>query len=220
MLLRRKKIQFLLLTISLSYIGCNSDFQPKPKGYFAIELPKEHKYQKFDDVKYPYTFEYPVYSTIVKDSTFFDVSPKNDFWVNIDFPQYKCKIYLSYNKVTGNSYYKVKDKITGQYKDSIGLNSFDKLRDDAFKLTAKHIYKADNIPNELIQTPNGIQGILFKVGGNAASPIQFFLTDTTTHFLRGALYYDASPNADSTKPITDFINKDIRHVINSLQWRK
>jgi gliding motility-associated lipoprotein GldD len=125
---------------------------------------------------------------------------------------------LSYSSVTGKNIYKVKDA-NGQYKDSLGQNSFDKLRDDAFKLTAKHIYKADNIPNDLIKTPNGIQGIMFKVGGNAASPLQFFLSDTTQHFLRGALYYEASPNADSTKPITEYLYKDIEHVINTLKWK-
>jgi hypothetical protein len=215
----KNTIPFLVAFVFLQ-IACNSSFQPKPKGYFAIELPKERTYQKFDDAKYPYTFEFPTYAKVIKDSTFFEASPKNDFWVNVDFPQYKCKIYLSYNSVKGQSYYKVKDKITGVYKDSLGQNSFDKLRDDAFKLTAKHIYKADNIPNEKVRTPNGIEGILFKVGGNAASPMQFFLSDTSTHFLRGALYYDAAPNADSTKPITDYLNKDIEHIINTLQWRK
>ncbi len=210
-------IYFLIFSIAL--IACNNDYQPKPKGYANINFPKERKYQSFNDAKYPYTFEYPTYATIVRDSTFFDASPKNDYWVNVDFANYKCKIYLSYNSVTGKSFYKIKNS-TGQYVDSVGQNSFDKLRDDAFKLTAKHIYKADNIPNENFKSDKGIQGIIFKVGGNAASPIQFFMTDTTTHFLRGALYYDASPNSDSTKPITDYLYKDLQHIMNTLAWRK
>jgi gliding motility-associated lipoprotein GldD len=210
---------FGVIIISIYTISCNSSYQPKPKGYYEIELPKHRTYTKFDEANYPYSFEYPTYAKLIKDSTFFETTPSNDNWINIDFPQYKCKVFLSYNKVGGKSFYKVKDK-NGNYKDSTGQSSFDKLRDDAFKLTAKHIYKADNIPNELITTPSGIKGIVFKVGGNAASPVQFFLTDTAVHFLRGALYYDASPNADSTKPVTDYIWKDVEHTINTLRWKK
>ncbi len=212
----RYLVSIFLVIIALA---CNSDYQPKPKGYFDISLPKDRSYTAFNDVRYPYSFEYPTDAKIVKDSTFFEPSPKNEFWINIDYPKYNCKIYFSYNNVTGKSFYKKKDA-AGNYIDSLGENSFDKLRNDAFNLTAKHMSKSSEIPNELIKTPKGIGGIMFKVGGNAASPIQFFLTDTTRHFLRGALYYDASPNADSTKPITDFIFKDLQHVINSFDWKR
>jgi hypothetical protein len=207
------------ITILIILYSCNSNYQPKPAGYYHISLPKERKYISFNDASYPYTFQYASDAKIIKDSTFFEPSPKNDFWINVDYPAFNCKVYLSYNKVSGKSSYKVKDSKTGIYKDSLGVNSFDKLRNDAFNLTAKHIYKSTDIPNERIINPKGIQGIMFKVGGNAASPLQFFLSDTATHFLRGALYYDAQPNADSTKPITDFIYKDIQHLINTLEWK-
>ncbi len=213
------KINFLLFFFIIIISSCNNDYQPKPKGYTTINFPKERKYQSFKDPKYPYSFEYPEYATIVKDSTFFDVSPKNDYWVNLDFKNFNCKLYLSYDNIKGNSFYKIKNKV-GEYIDSIGKNSFDKLRNDAFTLTSKHIYKADNIPNEKFRSEKGIDGIVFKVGGNAASPIQFFMSDTTTHFLRGALYYDASPNSDSTRPITEFLYKDLQHLMNTLEWHK
>jgi hypothetical protein len=210
---------FVFLLIAVAVISCNSSYQQKPKGYTAIKFPAERKYTSFNDPKYPYSFEYPTYANIVKDSTFFDASPKNDYWVNVDFGSYNCKIYLSYSSVKGDSHYKIKNS-AGQYVDSVGKNSFDKLREDAFALSAKHIYKADKAPSEKFVSTKGITGIIFKVGGNAASPVQFFMTDTTTHFLRGALYYEASPNSDSTKPITEFLYKDLQHMMNTLEWRK
>jgi gliding motility-associated lipoprotein GldD len=209
----------VLVMSSIVLLGsCNSGYQPKPKSYFAIEVPKQRTYTPFIDAAYPYTFEFPTDAKLIKDSTFFEPSPKNDYWINVDYPKHKCKIYLSYNRINGNAVYKRKDA-SGKYIDSLSPTSFDKLREDAFNLTAKHIYKSSDIPNELIKTPKGIGGILFKVGGDAASPIQFFLTDTTTHFLRGSLYYDAQPNADSTRPITEYIFKDLQHLINTLEWR-
>lgn len=178
--------------------SCNSNYNPKRRGYFKIDLPR-HQYRAFDQPGYPYTFEYPVYANVVQDSTFFEAKPENPYWINIAFPQFDAKIYIS-------------------YKD-IGGNTFDKLRDDAFKMTFKHTYKASSIDQTPIQTANGIGGIFFNVGGNAATAHQFFVTDTTRHFLRGALYFDAPPNEDSLKPVNDFLMEDMTHLINTFRWK-
>jgi gliding motility-associated lipoprotein GldD len=106
------------------------------------------------------------------------------------------------------------------YKDSLVRNSFEGLREEAFKMTYKHTPKASSINDSLFVTGNGVSGVYFAVGGNAATSNQFFLTDTVRHFLRGALYFDASPNADSLKPVNDFLQQDLRHLINSFSWRK
>src|SRR5215467_9485734 len=92
--------------------SCNTPYVPKPKGYFKISFP-QHKYQRFNPVNYPYTFEYPVYAQIVKDTSFFDDKPENPYWINIDFPQFHARMYVSYKQVSGN---------------------FDKLREDAYKM--------------------------------------------------------------------------------------
>ena len=91
---------------------------------------------------------------------------------------------------------------------------------DAFNLTNKNDVLASSINESLIKTTNGISGIFFKVGGNAATAKQFFLSDTTTHFLRGALYFDTTPNADSLRPVQDFLQTDIEHFINTFKWKK
>lgn len=188
---------FLLLLFTLA--ACNSEYSIKPRGYFQIPFPA-HEYRLFDQPGYPYSFEYPVYGRVVKDTTYFDEAPENPYWINIDFPEFSGKIYLSYK--------------------SLKTNDYDKLVDDAFKLTYKHTAKASQINDSLMITPNGLSGIFFRVGGNAATAKQFFLTDTLQHFIRGALYFDATPNADSLKIVNDFLEADMRHMINSFRWRQ
>ena len=124
---------------------------------------------------------------------------------------------MSYKKIGGKALYKIR-QANGQYKDSSGINYFDKMVADAFKLTNKNESIASSIKDSLMLTKNGISGIFFKVGGNAATAKQFFLTDSITNFLRGALYFDATPNADSLRPVQDFLQKDIEHLINTFRW--
>ncbi|MDZ4806804.1 MAG: hypothetical protein SGI96_00890 [Bacteroidota bacterium] len=190
----------LLMAVYLLLISCNSDYSAgKKKGYFHIELP-EKKYQPFDQPAYPYTFEYPVYANVSKDSTFFD-DKAGDWWVNIDLPQFAARIYISYK--------------------TIGLqNKFDSLVRDGFKMAYKqHVDVSTGINDSLMQTPNGVEGVYFSLGGNTATANQFFLTDSTKHFLRGALYFDATPNADSLGIVNDFLKKDLQHLINTLKWK-
>ena len=197
-----KKYYFLIsyfsFLISYSFTSCNSVFTPKPNGYFKIDFP-QHQYKIFDQPGYPYSFQYPVYGNIVRDTSFFESKPENPYWINIDFPQFNARIYISYKE--------------------IGANSFDKLKDDAYKMTFKHSYKATSIDDSLMKTPLGVTGIFFNVGGNAATAKQFFVSDSVKHFLRGALYFDTAPNADSLGIVNQFLQTDMMHLINTLQWK-
>ena len=148
--------------------------------------------------EFPYSFEYPVYGKIIRDTAFFGDKPENPYWINVDFPRFHARMYISYKKVEGN---------------------FDKLREDAYKMTYKHTYKASSIEDSLISTPLGVHGIFFNVGGNAATAKQFFVSDSTSHFLRGALYFDTTPNADSLSIVNDFLQQDMNHLINTLRWK-
>ena len=189
---------YILLLISLCLQSCNSSYTPKRRGYFRIDFPR-HEYQAFDRPGYPYSFEYPVYANVIKDSSFFDTVPENPYWINVDFPRFAARIYVSYKQ--------------------IGPNSYDKLTDDAFKMTYKHASKASSIDQTVIHTPNGVGGIFFHVGGNAATAQQFFLTDSTRHFLRGALYFDTTPNEDSLGIVNNFLQEDLRHLITTFKWK-
>lgn len=191
---------FALLCCFCAIISsCNSDYTPKPRGYFKIQFPKK-QYQVFNQPGYPYSFEYPVYSSVLKDSSFFGEATENPWWINIDFPQFNGRVYVSYKE--------------------IGNNKFDKLVNDAFTMTNKHNIKAYSIDDSLINTPNNVHGIFFKVGGEVATANQFFLTDSTRHFLRGALYFDATPNEDSLGIVNRFLMEDVRHLINTFKWKQ
>lgn len=199
------------------FFSCNSPYISKKRGYFHIELPQRN-YQKYDVPGFPYSFEYPVYAAIVKDSTYFDANPEDPYWVNVDFPRFHGRIFLSYKQIGGKALFKVKQP-NGSYKDSLGTNVFDKMVNDAFTLTNKNNVVANSINDSLIKTPNGVHGIFFKVGGNAATSKQFFLSDTVKNFIRGALYFDVTPNADSLKPVQDFLQVDMDHMINTFKWK-
>jgi gliding motility-associated lipoprotein GldD len=194
-----KSKHLILLIFPCVIAACNSDYIIKPRGYFKIELPKKN-YQSFDKTGYPYSFEYPTYGTVVKDSLFFEKKTENPYWINIDFPQFRSRIHISYK--------------------NIGKNNFDSLVNDAFTMSYKqHTYKASAIDPKPFTTPNGIEGIFFTLRGNTATANQFFVTDTTKHFLRGALYFEATPNEDSLRPVNEFLKKDLEHLINTIRWK-
>jgi len=187
------------ILILVLFVSCNSEYTVKKKGYYKIDFP-EHEYQKFDRPGYPFTFEYPVYAAVIRDSTFFEDSTENPYWVNIDFPRFAGKIYISYKEIGKK-------------------NSFDKLVNDAFNMTFKHTSRATGIRDSLMRTDAGLTGVFFSVGGNTATAKQFFITDSTRHFLRGALYFDATPNEDSLMLVNRFLQEDMKHLINTLRWR-
>lgn len=197
-----KKVIYLLLAAALpilAYSCQQQGFTPKPRGYFRVDFPKK-EYRLFNEPGYPYSFEYPVYANIVKDTLFFDAKAENPWWINVDFPEFNSKVYMSY-KTIGQS------------------NSLDKLINDAFKLTYKHTLKAESIEEEDIHTPNNVHGLFYAVGGNAASAKQFYVTDSIHHYLRGALYFYAPPNADSLAPMQKFLQEDILHLVKTLKWK-
>lgn len=203
-------------TFLLLFTACNSTYTSKRTGYYKIDFP-ERKYTPFQKEGFPYSFEYPVYAEIVKDSTYFDQDAENPYWINIDFPRFGARIFLSYKSVGGKSVYKVK-QANGTYKDSLGTNVFDLMVKDAFELTNKNQAVASSMNDSLFHTSNGITGVFFRVGGNAATARQFYMSDTTKNFFRGALYFDVTPNADSLRPVLDFLQKDLDHLINTFKW--
>lgn len=181
-------------------ISCNEEYTPKPSGYFQLDLP-EHAYKKYENDVCPCSFEVPVYAEIEKESHFFDEKPEHPCWLNINFPGMNATIYLSYKDVRNRAY-------------------FEKVIEDSYKLTFKHSQKADFIDEEEINFPeHHVFGYQFDIGGDAASSTQFFITDSVSHYIRGALYFKSTPNVDSVLPALDFLKEDMQHLISTLQWK-
>ena len=195
----KRNLFFTVLLFIFAVAACNSNYTiDKRRGYFKIDFP-EKKYQLFKEEGYPYQFEYPHYARVLKDTSFFGNVTENPWWINIDFPQFSARFFLSYKE--------------------IGKNKFDSLINDAFIMGYKqHATKASSIEALPLKTPNQIEGIYFSLKGNTATANQFFLTDSVKHFFRGALYFDATPNEDSLSVVNEFLKKDLQHLINTLRW--
>ncbi len=193
--LKMKRLSKLLLfAIALLPAACSDDYTPKPRGYFRIALP-ERQYIKLDSI-YPYTFEYPAYAMITRD----ELSPGQTNWINIDYPQFKGRIHISYRAVENNLH---------------------NLTEDSRMLALKHIPKSSGImQKEVLDPDNQVYGLCYDIQGvGAASPYQFYLTDSTRNFLRGALYFTTAPNNDSLAPVIDFVKQDINHLIETFRWK-
>lgn len=183
----------LILLVLASSCG-DKNPQPKPRGYFRIDLP-DKQYVALDTMRY-YSFEYPTYSTITPDYN----SLQEKDWVNVEFPRFKGTIHISYKQVNDN---------LGEYLE------------DAYFMITKHIGKATGIRDSvIINKEKNVYGLMYYLDGEGvASPLQFYLTDSTEHFMRGSLYFNVVPNNDSLQPVIDFITDDVRHLINTLEWK-
>jgi len=173
----------------------NSDPLPKPRGYFRITLP-EHKYKLFDSVC-PYTFEYPVYARIIPDT----VRSAEPYWIHVDFPSFKGRLHISYKSVH---------------------NNLRKYTEDARTLVMKHTSMASEINDDMIidNPKSKVYGQVYEIGGiAAASPYQFYVTDSVSHFVRGALYFNVTPNNDSLAPVIKLLKQDINHLITTFKWK-
>lgn len=191
----------ILFIFSLILTSCQENYTPKRNGYFRIDFPKEKIFSVYQNNDCPFTFEYPNYGNIQKDSSNAEEMTTHPCWFNIIFPEYKGKIYLSYTAIDNT-------------------NTLDRLIRDSYKLTFKHTVKADYIDETVVKGKNeNVKGILYDVGGAAASGVQFYVTDEQKHFLRGSLYFFASPNADSIAPAVTYFRKDVEHIIETLQWK-
>lgn len=190
----RTKLFLLLLCGVVGLASCDQEYTPKPRGYMRIALPE--KEYKLIETGCPYSFEIATYSVFKPDTR-----PQSDScWFNIDYPQFKAQLYFSYLPIKGN------------------LAAY---LEDSRELTNKHISKASGIEETLIiKDDTHVYGMLYTVeGSRAASPLQFHLTDSANHFLRGALYFNVSPNNDSLAPVIDFLKDDILHLIETLNWQ-
>lgn len=189
------KLVTALLLISIISASCGGAYTPKPRAYFRIEFP-EKKYQSYQSAC-PYRFDYPVYAEIVPD-TKPDAQP---CWIDVAYPQFNGRLHLSYQTISSKK-------------------QFDNLVEDARTFAFKHTVKATAIDEAVISYPDRkVYGIYYSIEGNTASSLQFFITDSTKNYLRGALYFNEQPKIDSIKPVLDFIKKDIDVMIKSFQWK-
>ncbi len=170
-------------------------YTPKPRGYFRIDLP-EHQYQKWDSVL-PFKFEYSQWANC-------SYEEKNDqvYWINITYPTLNAAFNISVFPLK---------------------NDLQILAANEEKFLNMHIDygKVDDIEFYYIDDPqNKVYGRIYNIiGKDAATPMQFWLTDSANHYLRASLYFNFTPNNDSLQPVIQYLRDDAMQLVNSLNWK-
>lgn len=183
-------IAFALVALTaLIALGCNQTPTPKPRGYFRLDLP-EHDYDTLE-ADCPFRFEKNVFTRWE--------SRNNPCWGDLKYPPLNASLQFTYKPVN---------------------NNLDTLLKEAHELAYEHTVRASGIDENLIyDEQENVYGVMYRLTGNAASSVQFFVTDSSSHYLRAALYYYASPNADSLRPVNDYMEEEIEHMINTFRWK-
>lgn len=194
-----KSIILALCTCCL-FLSCSNDdseegYVPKMRGYFKIDLPP-HEYQLLKE-KHPFQFEYSKYADVTNDTT----GLVGDHWINVSYKDFDADIQLTY-------------KVPKNKKEYL------QIVDEHIKLTNKHQVRAYSIEEIQITNPKGKKYFVYELVGDVPSPFQFYATDTTKNFIRGALYFKTSQKNDSLAPVIEYIKEDVVHMLNTLEWRK
>lgn len=193
----KKLVGFLTLMMLLSCGENKNDevYFQKPKGFARLELP-EHKYLTLNGA-YPYTFEYSAAADVVADQ-----SPEAEpYWILVKYPKLNAMIQFTYKPIKGD------------------LKKLDEHVMDAYRLASKHQIKATSQKEEIVTLKSGRKAVVIEIEGEVPSHYQFYSTDTSKHYLRGAIYLQNATVNDSLKPVVDYLKIDARHILETLKWK-
>jgi gliding motility-associated lipoprotein GldD len=185
----------ILFLISILVLSCGQNpYLPKPKGYNRIDLPA-HEYTALAD-SFPYQFEYSKHAKILKDSSW--ITERS--WIDIFYPAMDANIQLTYKPI------KNKAELMQEYFS------------DSYKLTSQHNVKAYAIDEKVLELPNGDFASFTELEGEVPTQLQFHVSDSTAHFLRGALYFKTATKNDSLAPVIRYLKEDALHLLETLEW--
>lgn len=176
-------------------VSCSEDApSPLPSGYFRIDLEPPVYVRK--ELDCPFVFE-------ISDRSRLDIFSSGlqgqNCWFDLYYPRFKARVHFTYKDLDGN----LREYI-----------------EESRAMVYEHTIKASKIQSLTISNDNkNVYGLLYSLEGNVASPFQFYLTDSTSHFMRGSLYFEAKPNQDSIGPVLDYVKTDLNHLIESFEWR-
>lgn len=195
-----KKLTFFVMAIFvvslISSCGHRGDETPKPQAYLRIDLPP-HSYTLCDTAALPFVFDQSNISVLD-----WKKSTANDKWFTLSYPKYKGYVFMTYKHI--RNLYDLRAQIDTSYQFVEGHFSYSSGIDE----------------NKFMDKGNNLYGTTYHLKGqNVASTYQFWLTDSVSHFLRGALYIDCTPNNDSLAPVLEYLQDDINHLIESIRWR-
>lgn len=184
-------MRFILSLFFLVVTFISCKEETLPKPKALLSLKYPDPTYKTIESPCPYTFQKNELGTVIF---------KNDCNATVEYPRLNGTLYLTYRSVNNNIF---------------------SLLQDAQKLTYEHTRKADNIVEEkYINEQQDVYGMFYDVSGNAASQSQFYVTDSTKHFITGSIYFNAKPNYDSIFPAAAYLKNDIRHLMETIVWEK
>ena len=182
------------------FAACGDNPTPRPRAFPRVVYPASG-YKTFDTTFCNFTFEQPIAAVVEQDTAFFGEKPDNACWFTLKYPAWGGSVHISYKPIHSRA-------------------DFDKCVSDANSLTNKHTVKADYIDPIDVRSRYGVSGVVFNVEGNVASFFQFYLSDTTHHFVRGAMYFNTHSRPDSLAPVINYVKRDIMHAIETFRWKK
>ncbi len=186
------RIVIFIFLISMGFVACKSDpLPPRPRAYPRIDFP-ERTTTRYEVQDCPYTFDFPAYAQISEKET--------SCWFDLYMPTFEARLHCSYVPITEEK-------------------GFTELVRDAFLIAGKINERANYMTESRVQNAQGVGGLILDWTGPAASPVHFYLSDTTTHFFKAALYFDTKVQPDSLAPIVQFIKQDIDSLIATFEWK-
>ena len=191
-----KKLRIISVVFLMACGG--NEYVPKPKAYPKIDFP-DRAYARFEKEDLPYSFDIAEY-VLARPDTLSNFQVK-DQWYNLYFKPFDATLHLTYHKIHGPE----------------GLDS---LIYDTRKFVNKQIDRAQDIGEIPIQQfKPSLDGIYFDIIGYTATNLNFYITDNSHNFVRGALYFNYSAQSDSVAPIYNFMKTDVKHLIQSFKWK-
>ncbi|WP_074406969.1 MULTISPECIES: gliding motility lipoprotein GldD [Aquimarina] len=190
--MKTKIVRFFIVTSICMLFSCGGEILPKPEGMLRLSYPAP-KYKELA-LPCPYSFEKNEFSELRR------ARRNKNCWYNLEYKKLRATMYISYYEIN---------------------NNLDSLLRDAQNLTQEHVIKADGI----VQTPyaneeNKVYGMFYEVSGDAASPSQFYVTDSIRHFIVGSMYFKVKPNYDSILPAANYLRNDMRYFMETLRWKE
>lgn len=192
----RKRIAKLVLATaigiySIVLAACGGSEVPRPRGYPRIDFPGKCYVPCADTL--PFAFEMPKYASLQH-------STREEYAYNLTVPRYRATIHMTYYRLAG---------------------ALPRLMEDSRRMAYQHSVRADAIRETVYMDPaRRVYALVYRLSGDVASAVQFYATDSTSNFLRGALYFYCVPNADSLAPSVAFFDADIVHLLETLRWKK
>ena len=180
----------IFFLLSFFLLFISCDEPVLPKPKAYLSLEYPKKEYKKLEVLRPYSFD------VLKSTTIID--EKNN-WLKITYPNLNASIDITYRPIE---------------------NNLKELLIEAEKLVFKHAVKAEQIvPKDFINPKRRVFGSIYEITGNAASHLQFHVTDSTNNFIKGSLYFYVKPNYDSILPAVEYIKKDVLKLVETLEWK-